>query len=382
MKQWIWRALLFCIAVGALGFLVAASGMIPLKASAGHWAITEWLLQFGMRRSIATHSLAIKAPANLGDTAMVLRGAGHYETGCRSCHGAPGTPPPRIGQAMLPSAPELGLRIHELTPEKLFYVVKHGLKFTGMPAWPAQERDDEVWAMVAFLLKLPEISGDEYRRLVHGEPAAVPPMQTMPGGTLASRPAFAAAQACARCHGIEGEGRGDGAFPRLAGQRREYLKNALHAYAQGARHSGIMEPAAAALTTELIDQLASHYAELETRGDVRPEGAKFDALELERGRRIAEEGVASRRIPACVECHGPKGTRMKPAYPSLAGMSSAYLIQQMELFKAGKRGGSAYAKVMREVAERLNADERRAAARYFETLPPRQESDADHGAAR
>jgi cytochrome c553 len=366
--------LLFCIAAGVLGFLVAASGVIPLKASSGHWAITEWVLQFGMRRSIATHSLAIKAPANLSDAAMILRGAGHYETGCRSCHGAPGTPSPRIGQAMLPAAPELGPRIHELTPEKLFYVVKHGLKFTGMPAWPAQERDDEVWAMVAFLLKLPEIDGDEYRGLVHGEPAAVPPMQTMPGAPLASRPAFAAAQACARCHGAEGEGRGDGAFPRLAGQRREYLKNSLHAYAKGARHSGIMEPAAAALTTELIEQLASHYADMETRPKVVSDFAEFDRAELERGRRIAEEGVLSRRIPACVECHGPKGSRMKPAYPSLAGLSSVYLMQQLELFKTGKRGGSAYAKVMREVAERLNADEMRAAARYFETLPQTEDA--------
>ena len=375
MKRWIWRASLFLVAAGALGFLVAASGVIPLRASAGHWGITEWLLQFGMRRSIATHSLVLKAPTNLEDSAMVLRGAGHYETGCRSCHGAPGTPPPRIGQAMLPPAPELGTRIPEFTPEELFYVVKHGLKFTGMPAWPAQERDDEVWAMVAFLLKLPGIDGDDYRRLVHGEPAAVPPMQTMPGAPLSSRPAFAAAQACVRCHGAEGEGRGAGAFPRLAGQRREYLENALRAYADGSRHSGIMEPAAAALTEELIEQLASYYAELETRGDGRAGPAEFDPGELERGRRIAEEGILSRRIPACIECHGPKGTRTKPAYPSLAGMSSVYLLQQLELFKDRKRGGSAYAKVMQEVADRLNAEERRAAARYFEMLPPPQGSE-------
>jgi mono/diheme cytochrome c family protein len=127
---------------------------MPLKASSGHWAITAWFLHFTMRRSVATHSPGLQAPA-LDVPRLVLQGAGHYETGCRPCHGSVDLPLPRIAQQMTPPPPYLPPRITTWEPEELFYIVKHGVKFTGMPAWPSQQRDDEVWAMVAFLLMRP-----------------------------------------------------------------------------------------------------------------------------------------------------------------------------------------------------------------------------------
>jgi hypothetical protein len=72
------------------------------------------------------------------------------------------------------------MRGHRYTPEQLFSIVKHGIKFTGMPAWPVQQRDDEVWAMVAFLRRLPDLDAAGYRRLAYGEPdvgsGAEPPL--------------------------------------------------------------------------------------------------------------------------------------------------------------------------------------------------------------
>jgi cytochrome c553 len=174
---------------------------------------------------------------------------------------------------------------------------------------------------------------------------------------------------CARCHGHDGQGRGTGAFPKLAGQRRDYFVNALGAYAQGKRHSGIMEPVAAALTEELIQNLANHYANMDTARPETAARADHDAAEIARGREIAEQGIPGRRIPGCIECHGPKGRRTKAAFPSLAGQPADYLVLQLELFKENKRGGSAYAHLMEEVAPRLEPAEMRAVARYFESLP-------------
>jgi hypothetical protein len=72
------------------------------------------------------------------------------------------------------------MRGHRYTPEQLFSIVKHGIKFTGMPAWPVQQRDDDVWAMVAFLRRLPDLDAAGYRRLAYGEPdvgsGAEPPL--------------------------------------------------------------------------------------------------------------------------------------------------------------------------------------------------------------
>ena len=262
MQRWGVRiaALLAVLAVG--GMLVVVSGLVPIKASSGHWRITSWLLHFAMRRSVATHSLGLQVPA-LDAPRLVLQGAGHYETGCRPCHGSPGLPQPRIAQQMTPHPPYLPPRISAWQPDELFYIVKHGVKFTGMPAWPAQQRDDEVWAMVAFLLLLPDLDAEAYRRLVHGESpgtSADVPIQGLLGPQKEPR---AVTENCARCHGVDGRGRGQGAFPRLAGQRPTYLYAALQAYAHGERQSGIMAPVAAALHPDEMRELALYYASLQ-----------------------------------------------------------------------------------------------------------------------
>jgi cytochrome c553 len=125
-----------------------------------------------------------------------------------------------------------------------------------MPAWPSQQRDDEAWAVVAFLRRMPSLGVAEYRRLARGEVAPLPnlvePLDT-PG---------AVTESCARCHGMDGLGRGLGASPKLAGQRLVYLFESMRAYTRGERHSGIMEPIAAGLGAEGARKLADYYAAL------------------------------------------------------------------------------------------------------------------------
>lgn len=371
MKRWILRASVVGAILAAGGFIVAASGVISIKASSGHWAITEWFLRFSMKRSIATHSLGINVPANLASQNLIVQGARHYEIGCRSCHGAPGLARPRIVRGMLPPPPDLVPRIRESNPQKLFYVVKHGMKFTGMPAWPSQQRDDEVWAMVAFLLKMPGLDEAGYRRLARVERAPAISAHTQ-GPASSSEIATPLLQSCARCHGDDGRNTGGGAFPKLAGQRSEYFSNALDAYARAARHSGTMGPIAAGLTDGEIRQLARHYSSL---GDSAPtprvESTVADAAAhaaIARGRAIATDGIPGQRVPACIECHGPGARRGKPAYPTLTGQHADYLQLQLQLFKRGQRGGSAYEHLMRPIAARLTDSQMRDAAAYFESL--------------
>ncbi len=358
------RAVLgLAVVAGLGGALAVVAGLIPIKASSGHWPITAWFLHFTMRRSIATHSLGIEVPP-LDDPGLVLKGAMHYDLGCRACHGSPGMALPRITQQMTPHPPALPSRIREMKPEEIFYVVKHGVKFTGMPAWPSRHRDDEVWAVVAFLRKLPDLDAAGYRRLVHGEPAVAAPIETLGGAPPTPQ---AAAQACARCHGRDDLGRSD-AFPKLAGQRHEYLQNSLEAYARGERHSGIMGPIAAALDAETIHELSRHYASLSSSSTLAT--GTENAAAIERGKAIAQHGIPVQRVPSCVDCHGPGAKRGKSAYPALAGQPADYLLLQLELFKKGHRGGSAYAHLMDPVATRLQPEQMRDVTLYFASLRP------------
>jgi hypothetical protein len=117
------------------------SGVVPVKASSGHFRVTRWLLQFAKERSVATQTLG-KSSQKLDEPWLVLKGAGHYQSACRPCHGAPDLRPPLVPAQMTPSPPSLAPRIASWEPEELFYIVKHGIKFTGMPAWPSLVRDD------------------------------------------------------------------------------------------------------------------------------------------------------------------------------------------------------------------------------------------------
>jgi cytochrome c553 len=356
--------LLAMLVVG--GMLAVVSGLIPIKASSGHWRITAWILHFTMRRSVATHTLGLQVPG-LDDPRLVLQGAGHYETGCRPCHGSPDLPQPRIPQHMTPHPPYLPPRISTWQPDELFYIVKHGVKFTGMPAWPSQQRDDEVWAMVAFLLILPDLSTEAYRRLVYGEnpgTSADVPLQGLLGPQQTPQTVI---ENCARCHGVDGRGRGQGAFPRLAGQHPTYLYAALQAYAHGKRQSGIMAPVAAALSSDEMRELAFYYA---SQPAVTPALPLPDTtLAIERGKTIARYGIPGQRVPACVDCHGPGVVRRNPFYPVLTGQYADYLVLQLELFTQEHRGGSPYAHLMRPVATRLTAQQMRDVALYYESLP-------------
>lgn len=359
MRRRLLDAAVLLAALGAGGLLVAVIGLVPVKASSGHWPPTEWFLNFAMSRSIALHSLPLRAPAGLDDPALVLRGAGHFETSCRSCHGAPDLPQSRIARRMLPRPPELGPRALRRTPEELFYVVKHGVKLTGMPAWSADGRDDEVWAMVAFLLALPALDKEGYRRLVREEPGrAVAMSQQIPA---------AVAQTCARCHGAEGLGRGPGAFPRLAGQSEDYLAASLEAYASGERRSGMMEPIAAGLSPASVRELSVYYAALP---GARSAPRERDAAAIARGGELARHGIPARKVPACAACHGLERKTTKGAYPALAGLSADYLRQQLDLLAAGRRGGSPHVHLMEPVARGLRPGERRDAALFYESLLP------------
>jgi cytochrome c553 len=367
MKRWLVRGAVVLAIVAAGAVIVVSSGLIPITASSGHWAITELILHFAMQRSVATHTLG-GAPLALDDEALVVKGAGHYHTGCLPCHGSPDAAYfSKIVHGMTPAPPFLPPRIKEWEPDELFYLVKHGVKFTGMPAWPSQARDDEVRAVVAFLLRLPELDAAEYQRLAHGDAAprgidAVPPD---PFGAEAAHRALVAG--CARCHGADGRGRGLGAFPKLAGQRREYLLNALEAYRRGKRASGMMQPVAAALDSEAIELLARHYAQLP--GEAPRDGEPSADAAIARGEEIARLGVPERGVPSCRDCHGPAGSPRNPAYPALAGQYAEYLILQLELFKAGTRGGSPYAHLMDHVATRLTPDQMNDVAAYYASLP-------------
>jgi cytochrome c553 len=361
-KRWLIPIVAFLLLLAFGGFLLTVSGIMPIKASSRHWAVTSWFLNFAMRRSVVTHSLTTETP-RLDDPGMVLKGATHYDFGCRPCHGGPELPQPAIAAQMTPHPPHLPPAIRQWRARELFYIVKHGVKFTGMPAWPAQQRDDEVWAMVAFLQRMPALTAQQYFELTRSPKPSNTTIDNLDDPTQTPR---LVVDNCSRCHTVDSDAPELNAFPILAGQRPSYLAASLLAFARGERHSGIMTPIARGLSAEDMSAMARYYSSLQPPRLAHR--ANTAAARLERGEEIATRGIASQRIPACSACHGPGSRSRNPVYPDLAGQYAEYLMLQLELFKAKKRGGTPYAHIMNMIAGRLTTEQMRSVSSYYESL--------------
>ena len=365
MKRFARHFVITAFILALMAGLLVYAGVYNVSARAGHLAPTAWLLHFAMRKSARTYSLGIEVPP-LEDERMIVRGATYFSIGCAACHGEPGNPHTPVVNEMTPQAPYLTPMIKAWKTRELFWIVDNGIKYTGMPAWATGTRPDEVWSMVAFLLKLPDLDVETYRKLAY-EPgpnleqrAAITNQELDEGvGTVLSQ--------CARCHGYDGMGRGTGAFPFLAGQRQQYLLDAMRHFATGERKSGIMQPIAGGLFETAMKDVAIHYANVQP--ETVPAQAGADDVNIQRGARIAAAGLERQSVPACRHCHGPGNTADNPSFPRLAGQNEDYLAQQLKLWRDGTRGGAAYAEVMTRVAAGLDDAQIRDVAAYYASLP-------------
>jgi len=362
-------ALAAALAVG--GLLFAWSGLLNVGASDRHWSITEHALAFVLRNAVATHSLTVDVPP-LADADLERLGAGHFAGGCAPCHGAPGEPAAPTFAQMLPAPPPLSQAARRWRPAELFWIVENGLKFTGMPAWAARGRSDEVWAVVAFLHRLPALSPEDYRTLA-GIRQAVPSAEAIAHfGTGAL-----AVTSCASCHGDAASPPRSRLVPALAGQSRSYLAHALRDYAAGTRASGIMQPIAAQLDDAEIALLSRYYGDLPRH----PASAAVPPAPPERiahGRRLAVAGAPEQGLPPCLACHGRAA---RATFPRLAGQPAPYLAGQLLLWQAGQRDRTVLGAIMAPIARRLTAGQIDAVAAYLESAPESDDGAAGSGAA-
>ena len=118
------------------------AGIYDVTATEPHWPATTWLLETARTRSIKVHAAGIQMPAKLDDPAKVLMGIEHYAAHCAVCHGAPGVPKGEIAQGLYPQPPDLAKIAPLYTPAELFWIVKHGIKMTGMPAWSDHSEEE------------------------------------------------------------------------------------------------------------------------------------------------------------------------------------------------------------------------------------------------
>jgi mono/diheme cytochrome c family protein len=171
------------LAVALLVLVVAAAvgiyaGLYNIAADVPHTQPVYWFLETVRDRSVAARARDIVVPNDLTDQTRISRGAGQYADMCSGCHLAPGMKRTEISQGLYPRAPELR-RKTDLTPAEQFWIAKHGVKMSGMPAWGVTHDDGLLWDVVAFVRKLPELTPEQYETLVKNAPKHEELMQEM-----------------------------------------------------------------------------------------------------------------------------------------------------------------------------------------------------------
>lgn len=176
--------------------------------------------------------------------------------------------------------------------------------------------------------------------------------------------------ACATCHGAQGEGMAAAGFPYLAGQGAAYLALQLQDFASGARQSPIMEPIAKGLSAAQIEAVTAYYSQLPRAFDSKAVSAMVDTYPSQgpAGAWLANRGDWANEIPACIQCHGPGGVGVGEHFPALAGLSVAYLTQQLVAWKEKTRAPGPLS-LMGDIATRMSDTQIKEVAEYFAGLP-------------
>ena len=168
-------SLLVLLGVAAVAI---CAGLYNIAADVPHPQPVYWLYETIRDRSVAARARDIVVPTDLNDSSRISKGAGQYAEMCSGCHLAPGMKRTEISRGLYPRAPELR-RQTNLTPAEQFWIVKHGVKMSGMPAWGVTHDDDLLWDVVAFVRQLPELTPEQYETLVKGAPKHEELMQEM-----------------------------------------------------------------------------------------------------------------------------------------------------------------------------------------------------------
>jgi mono/diheme cytochrome c family protein len=148
----------------AVGGVAIVSGVYNVAADVPHAGLAFALLETIRERSVAAHARGISVPSDIDDPKRVAAGAGEYGEMCSQCHLAPGMEKTEISQGLYPAAPELA-QGDPLAPSEQFWVIKHGVKFTAMPAWGLTHDDALIWNIVAFVRKLPSLTSAQYKAM-------------------------------------------------------------------------------------------------------------------------------------------------------------------------------------------------------------------------
>jgi mono/diheme cytochrome c family protein len=210
---------------------VVYGGFYNVSATQQHYQPVYSLLEAAMHNSVRLRARDIDPPA-LDAPQLVQRGAACFRDKCVQCHGGPGVAQGDIGKSMQPLPGPLVDARQRWLPRELYWVTRHGIRMSGMPAWEFRLDDADLWAVVAFMQVLPDLTAQQFEQVTHAQPqrcersADVAANQSVPQrvGDIDRGRIALYQHACSACHTIPGiTGSSPQVGPPLAGMASRLL---------------------------------------------------------------------------------------------------------------------------------------------------------------
>lgn len=155
------KTLVFLALVGvAMAAAVIWGGVYNVGADDPHWSATYRVLEVARTRSISVRAADIQVP-DLSDAELIRNGAGNYSAMCVTCHLSPDAEETELSVGLYPRPPRWDA-LGKVDPREAFWVLKHGIKASGMPAWGKSMDDRYLWGMVAFMQQFPSMTAAQY----------------------------------------------------------------------------------------------------------------------------------------------------------------------------------------------------------------------------
>ncbi|HZM35658.1 MAG TPA: cytochrome c [Burkholderiales bacterium] len=157
-------ALAFVLLLGITGLVVVYTGAYNVAATEEHTALVRWAFDTTFRNSVERRAPAPEAPAAITPE-MLAAGASAYKSTCQHCHSGPGVERASWASGMRPRPPHLAETAKHWELSEVFWIAKHGVKMTGMPAFGPSHDDRTLWGIAAFVKQLPAMTPEEFAAL-------------------------------------------------------------------------------------------------------------------------------------------------------------------------------------------------------------------------
>jgi len=156
MKSFLAGVVVTLLVLLVIAVWIARSGAIDMRADAAPGFFERRFTMSAMDASTDKHAPDVKNPLSPTEENMVA-GAQLYLNHCAGCHGVPSNKESQFSNSFYPPAPGFFEDVPDMPENQNFYIIEHGVRWSGMPSWNQTLSQAQVWQLVTFLSNIQKL---------------------------------------------------------------------------------------------------------------------------------------------------------------------------------------------------------------------------------